>query len=254
MLKDIVEKRVEVTNNTLPKISFKVFRKVGRVFKAFVNMYLPFYGETSDIFFDKFELFGYLSAVLYEADEENEYCFGSGSSTLDRIDEFLVGIGEMDSTASSLLDDGREYFRFEKSFLSGIAFTELELLANMSRRSTDFRLMHYLLCKTLNRPLLSNVLELYGSFEMIFEIEDDMASYSEDLNAGTFNFYEGMKRLHCEKAPTATFRILQYYEEKLWKLVDALDYHDKQAFHNIFKWYRLEVPLPGRHPSAPLGW
>ena len=190
----------------LPVISEKAIAKSGRVLKAFSLLYLPFHGlEPADLF----EFYGpiaFVSASVYQADELNEDQRQEIPS-LNGLREFLRRSGFLDRRISNHLKDGEKYLNYERSCRASGPVSVQNVIDAMAWRSADFRILHCLLYKFLSKTYEGDVFSAFAAFEMMMEVDDDIASYSHDRRANTFNFVGALFSLRTDvNAFLETFR------------------------------------------------
>jgi hypothetical protein len=227
-------------------VSLRSLRKSGRVLYAFSQFYLPFYNcDLRILLFDHWDVFGCLSAGVYEVDEMIE----AGVPTADvfraltKLRHYLEGRVECDEYIRKRFDDARRYYSFEASLLQGTEpYSFDKLIAITEIRSFDFRILHRALTRLTGRAYDLRVFQWFQWFEMLMEIEDDLLSSSEDMDRGTYNIFCLAARLSGDSATTLVADLRRRIE---WHLEEcSRDFHETQraACSSIYATYRKIVP------------
>lgn len=176
-----------------PEISLNAVRKSGRVIYAFKEFYLPFYvADEGRLFMSDYDLFGGVSAAIYQIDDTVERDEGVGGealrSRLKAIGDYIFARIGQDSFISEKLEDAEQYYAFERMLkVGGSHFTLQDLARITSIRSFDFRILHRILLRILGVDK-ENAGAWLNHFEQLMEIEDDLSSIEEDLSGRSFNF------------------------------------------------------------------
>lgn len=171
-----------------PLVSAKAIEKSGRVLKAISLLYLPFHGLKPSELFDFYGPIAFVSSAIYQSDELNERDKIITIPVLETIREYLTGRGFLDERILRYLQDGERYLAYERHFRRTASLNPEEIFSIMRWRSFDFRILHCLLHRFIGKPYAPEVFNVYEAFEILMEIDDDIGSYEDDLNVGTFNF------------------------------------------------------------------
>lgn len=229
-------------------VSLQSVRKSGRVLYAFSQFYLPFYNcDLRILLFDHCDVFGCLSAGVYEVDEMIE----AGLPTEDvfrglaKLRDYLEGRVECDRYILERFDDARRYYSFEASLLRGTAaYSFDDLIAITEIRSFDFRILHRALTHLTGRAYDHRVFLWFQWFEMLMEIEDDLRSAAEDMDLGTYNIFCLAVRLARESAPTLVEDLRRRIERNLEKCSREFPEPQSAACSSVYATYRKIVPRP----------
>jgi len=208
---------ITVFNDLQPIISLKALEKSGRVLKAFSLIYLPFHGLPLEELFEYYGTFAFVSASIYQVDELNERGEEKSTPPLDEIRTFLLRRGLLDDSTAEHLNEGELYLAFERRLRRESPQDLEEIVTAMKRSSSDFRLLHCLLHRFLEKPYCASVFDAFASLEMLMEMDDDISSYEEDVAGNTFNFLRGLKLLRLsnvrETAESLRSRVICQIEE-----------------------------------------
>lgn len=226
-------------------ISYGHLTKAGRVLKAFAFMYLPFYGLSTEFLFDNFGIFSYLSAFMYRVDILNENGDPSSHCGLDSLKTFLHARALLDERIAHYLEEIHAYLHFERRCqLSHCSFTREQLQKMIFVKSHDFRILHAVCLNIVHEDFDPVVEKMYRNFEMLFEIEDDLSTYQEDVHARVFNAYGLLVRIKGPRAKEDMASILHRAKREMWKAHAYLDWSYRSRFLAIYEWYRAHVPSP----------
>src|SRR6266436_1426022 len=186
-------------------VSIHSIRKSGRVLYAFTQFYLPFYDrDLGFLFLDQYDLFGGLSATIYEIDEMIEAGVNVevALSGLDQLLNYLESRIHSDVYIRERFDDARRYYRFEANLLQGaVDYSFADLAALTEIRSFDFRLMHRVLAQLSGQEDTDRIFAWFYWFEMLMELEDDLLSAQKDMDRGTYNIFSLATRISSVAAP-----------------------------------------------------
>jgi hypothetical protein len=213
---------------------------------AFSSFYLPVYDLPIDFMFSRYDVFGYLSAAIYEIDEQVEVGTSpqKASDQLDELARYLAERIRIDSKIKSLFEDAKEYYRFEHRVLGRDAFGFSDVIANAARRSFDFRLMHRALVQLKAWDYEEILFDWFCQFEMRMEVEDDVLSFDEDLTRSTFN----TACLAVRVAGRAAASLVESYREKLDDGIELglkpLSELHRRRCRAVLSRYREIVPRP----------
>ena len=227
-------------------LSAEAVRKSGRVLFAFSSFYLPAYDLPADFMFSRYDVFGYLSAAIYEIDEQVEVgaSYHKAANQLDTLAGYLAERIRIDAKIESLFEDAKEYYRFEDRVLGRDAFDFSDVIANASRRSFDFRLMHRALVQLKAWDYDELLFDWFRKFEMKMEVEDDLQSFDEDLTRGTFNTACLVARVAGGSAPALVEAYREELDEGIEKGLRTLSEAQKQRCGGVLSRYREIVPRP----------
>jgi hypothetical protein len=173
------------------ELCMKACGKSGRVLYAFSEFYLYFYGIAPTVLFEYFPVFGCISVAVYCVDESLEQEPGrtKGIDVKD-LEQLVAKRIDVNHHINDLFRDAREYCSFEQVARAGRAEYAVEAVQRISEiRSVDFRLMHHALLQILRIAYDEEVFEWFRAFEVLMEIEDDLASVEEDELSGGYNYY-----------------------------------------------------------------
>jgi hypothetical protein len=229
-------------------VSLHSIRKSGRVLYAFTQFYLPFYNcDLKFLLFEHYDVFGCLSAAIYEIDEMIEAGVPPEDALrgLDQILDYLKSHIDCDDYIQKRIEDANRYYNFEASLLSGIAkygFADLVSLTKI--RSFDFRLMHRALAKLSGHPYHSRTFLWFSWFEMLMELEDDLLSASEDMDRGTYNVYCLATHVSSEAAPVFIEVFRCHIERNLENCSRAFSEQQMIICKQTLSAYRQIVPRP----------
>jgi len=226
--------------------SAEAIRKSGRVLYAFSSFYLPLYGLEIDFMFGRYDVFGYLSAVIYEIDEHVEAGSSpqSASGQLDKLAASLADKILIDTQVASLFEDAKEYYRFEHEVLRGHRYDLSDVMATAERRSFDFRLMHRALAQLTPGRYDEQLFAWLRKFEIRMEVEDDILSFDEDMRRGTFN----AACLAVKVAGDSANQVVEEYRQVLERGIEAglseLGAIQQERCRLVLSRYRGIVPRP----------
>jgi hypothetical protein len=171
-------------------ISATAVAKSGRALCAFAHFYLPFYGFQPEDIFWRFDPFAWIASVVYDIDGQIEVGLPP-EDVLWRLDDLAAYVSAratLDGSIVELFEHARRYYRFEHFAAQHHArYSFDDLVQIVSIRSFDFRIMHRVLAQQSTVGYRAPLFKWFRAFEMLMEIEDDMASVDEDRERRTFN-------------------------------------------------------------------
>jgi hypothetical protein len=227
-------------------VSLQSVRKSGRVLYALSQFYLPFYNcDLRTLLFDHYDVFGCVSAAIYEIDEIIE-AGTSPEEAFRKLDQLLKYLGskiECDQYILDRFEDARRYYQFEANLLRGRAvFSLADLTALTEIRSFDFRLMHRALIQLISLQYDQQVFSWFRWFEILMEVEDDLLSAQDDMDRGTYNVFCLTKRNSPEAASSFVEDYRCQIEQNLISCATMFPEHQKLACDAVFSTYRQIVP------------
>jgi hypothetical protein len=225
-------------------LCMKAVDKSGRVLYAFTEFYLYFYGIGPEFLFENFGAFGCLSIAVYCVDEsvEQEGKVKKGI-ILDHLEELVSKTMSVNDHVSGLLRDAREYCSFERAARAGEAVYDLDDVLRISKiRSVDFRLMHHALIQIRTIPYDEEVFEWFSAFEMLMEIEDDLASVKEDGLSGGYNYYCFARNVAGTNAAAGFEALRSSLESRLLTIGSSLASRGYPRCLQVVERYRKIVP------------
>jgi len=228
-------------------VSLHSVRKSGRVLYALSQFYLPFYNcDLRTLLFDHYEVFGCLSAGIYDVDEmiEGGVTKDDAFQRLAMLFDYLNAQLECDDFIRDRFEDARRYYAFEEQLLRGTAVYTFDDLANISAiRSFDFRIMHRALTQLIGIEPDARTFSWFRWFEMLMEVEDDLLSATEDRNRGTYNILSLATRLSLEDG----IRFVEEFRHQIERNLHAFSLsfsHETEKASSILVRYRMIVPRP----------
>lgn len=236
---------ISIADKYRDAISEIAVAKSGRVLYAFAHFYFPFYQyKPSDIFW-KYTPFAWISAYVYDVDEEIEQ--GSSlSSALQRLQQlraYLQKYTAIDPAIEQLFENAAFYYQFEQELLQRKARFSLDDLYRITEvRSFDFRLMHRTLAQLSGIGYREPIFEWFRALEVLMEIEDDMLSVEEDYYRNTFNFVCLANQCAGSEGIQFVEQARQLNEERLVVVKSTLPEEDRYLCDSVLKAYREVVP------------
>ncbi|TAN70921.1 MAG: hypothetical protein EPN17_03265 [Methylobacter sp.] len=200
----------------IPVMSFHSLKKAMRIIQEMLLYYFPLHELGIEDFFRLMPLLIFAEATAYQTDEEYEIQLTSPlltSTRLDILKRILSQASVYDEQLETELQRGIQYWQMERALLSNVTFTEADIIESTRLKCCDYRYLHRLLFRLLNKPYDEELLELSWLVEQIGEIEDDLLQYEDDLKRNVYNTYDLFVRLYAENAPQR----LQAYLDKLNK-------------------------------------
>lgn len=229
-------------------VSLRSIRKSGRILYALSQFYLPFHNcDLRVLLFDHFDVFGCISAGVYEVDEmiEAGASIGEAFQKLAKLQEYLGERVACDEYMLARFEDARRYYSFEEGLLRGtVSFSFDYITAITEIRSFDFRIMHRALLQLAGRTCDDHVFSWFRWFEMLMELEDDLLSATEDMDRGTYNAFCLAVRLSPEAAPTLIEDFRATIERSLESCLRDLPEPQRDAGRSVLATYRNIVPRP----------
>ncbi|MGR9014123.1 MAG: hypothetical protein ACU83U_10810, partial [Gammaproteobacteria bacterium] len=187
-----------------PVMSFHSLKKAMRVIQEMSLYYFPLHELGMEDFFQLMPMLIFAEATAYQTDEEYEIQLNSplsASPKLEIIKRVLNQASLYDEQLDTELQRGIAYWQMERGLLSGSTFTEADIIENTRFKCCDYRFLHRLLFRVLNKPYDDELLELSWLVEQIGEIEDDLLQYEDDLSKGVYNSYALFVQLYADQAP-----------------------------------------------------
>ncbi|NER36425.1 MAG: hypothetical protein F6J93_20985 [Oscillatoria sp. SIO1A7] len=225
--------------------------------REFVLYYFPLYNLPMSDFFKFSPILGFIEALVYETDEEVEQLQHSGYEPdmpspwfakqkiiLEVLDEKNLRHFKVESYLNKL----GEYFELESQLLRAKHVTHTLITQAAELRSSDYRVLHCTLLKMLglnyNQEELNEELSLMWPLEVLNDMEDDLMSYKEDVEAKHYNTYRMFVKVYGEKAAYYLKQDLYYYEHLFHQQLDQLSEVRKARFRKAWDAYRLDHPVP----------
>lgn len=225
-------------------VSARSISKSGRVLYAFSQFYIPFYRLNIRSLFDHYDIFGCVSAGVYEVDETieaghpNEQAWAKLSVLEDYIRQRL----RPDSQVLQLFRDAREYYVFESRLRRAFDFSFEDLVAMTAKRSFDFRLMHRALAQLCVGHQDEAVFSWFQFFEILMEVEDDLVSAELDSAKKTFNILSLARCIAADEASRLVSKYRASAEDKLSSFLPLLSPVQQEAARLVLASYRSIVP------------
>lgn len=197
----------------IPMMSFYSLKKAMPIIEEMLLYYFPLHDLDGEDFFRLIPMLMFAEASAYQSDEEFEIQLSSSltSSRLSVFNRILNHASLHDEQLDIEAQRGLRYWKMERKLLSGASFTEDDIIESTRLKCCDYRYLHRLLFRLLNKPYDEELLELSWLVEQIGEIEDDLLQYEDDLKRNVYNTYDLFVRLYAENAPQR----LQAYLDKL---------------------------------------
>jgi len=187
----------------IPTVSYYSLKKSMRVIQDMVLYYFPLHNLEFKDCFRLLPMLIFAEATAYQNDEEYEAnlvdpkCFSPSLNTLVRI---LEQASLYDEQLSTELQRGIKYWQMERKLCSDSSFTEADIVENTRFKCCDYRFLHRLMFRLLNKPYDEELLDLSWVVEQIGEIEDDLLQYSENVVDNVYNTYHLYVRLYGDNA------------------------------------------------------
>jgi hypothetical protein len=235
------EQNIELTS------SIGAIRKSGRVIYAFLEFYLPFYNlNPRFVFLENYDLFGGLSAAIYDLDEDVERFAHDEedhiNEKLDRIESYIIARIGRDQYIHERLREAREYYNFENKLKLRRNFYSLDDLARVTEiRSFDFRILHRIVSKTEEESAIGWPFTWLRSLEILMELEDDLFSIETDVERRSFNF-PGLAMRTSHDAGISFYKAFRNQNlTELQKFAASLSTQQKDICDRVFGAYRSVV-------------
>jgi hypothetical protein len=187
-----------------PAVSYHALKKAMRVIQEMVLYYFPLHDLDPKDFFRVMPTLIFTEALIYQDDEEYEAGMEdplAASPRLELLKRILGQAGIYDEALAAELQRGIDYWRLERAICSGASFTETDISAATRFKCCDYRFLHRLLFRLLDKPYDEELLDLSWLVEQTGEIEDDLAQYAEDVENDVYNTYRMFVRLYGTDAP-----------------------------------------------------
>jgi hypothetical protein len=238
-------------------VSAVAVAKSGPVLYLFRHLYLPFYGKDDRFLVRHYAVFGWLSAFVYDADEQIEAgeAVPEALSRLDELAAYLSSFVPLDPPLLELFDDARRYYRFEHEVTRHGGTYSLDDLVRMTRiRSFDFRLLHRALAHLAGVPCREELFAWFEAFEMMVEVEDDLCSVEEDFRRETFNAACLAERRAPGEGLAFVDHLRRDIEAELGRRAESLTGPDRRQAAAALAFYRevsVRPEIPASLPGAP---
>lgn len=236
-------------------VSATAIAKSGRVLYAFAHFYFPFYGREPRDLFWQYEPFAWISAFVYDVDEEIERG-RPPEETLCRLDDLSMYLSSrivIDPKVMDLFNDARRYYCFEYDVTRRAADYSLDDLVQMtSVRSFDFRLLHRVLAQRSGAGYREELFDWFRALEMLMEIEDDIVSVKEDGRRQTFNVVCLAIRRAPDTAAAFVEQLRRRVEDTLLLRRERLSHADRDLCARTLESYREVVRRPVFSEQEPM--
>lgn len=238
-------------------ISYQSMRRSSRVLREFVLYYFPIYNLSINDFFRFYPILGFIEALVYQTDDEVEKIQSEGYHKLQnspwhsKQEIILAVLKEFNLKHFKVefyLNQMGEYFDLETQLLATPQLTHTMVRKAAELRSSDYRILHCTLRQMLGlnyqQEELNEELKLMWPLEVLNDIEDDIASYKEDVAAKQYNTYRMFVKLYGESAPYYLKRELDYYENLFHSQLTQFSDLNREVFTRPWNAYRLDHPVP----------
>ncbi|MBN2531106.1 MAG: hypothetical protein JXR76_32270 [Deltaproteobacteria bacterium] len=191
---------------TSPILSYNGLKRSHRAIVNLHDFYFPLYNLDSDFLVRNYPILVFTEGFVYELDRLTEAAQDAGNIS----DDIYAICAPVQATLESqdLWDDKIEaelrnlvrYFQLETRIMLEGGATLEDLIAINGVRSSDIRMLHRILCRMATIPYDERVFEAVHPMEMVFEIEDDIGSFEEDVQGGRFNTLAILKNIFGDDA------------------------------------------------------
>ncbi len=234
----------------IPVISYDSLKRSSRIVKVFAMFYCPIQGIDVDRILDILPIMNYCAGVVYELDSMSEAAQDSGQvdkrlqSKYALLKEVLQEERLFDATVDNEIDRLRSYFQKESDILSNDHPSTEDLIEVLELRSSDSRLLHRLLFKSLGRPYDEILFRLFFPLEVIEEINDDLRQYHDDVADNRFNTVRILSKIFGKEADGRVLELLQHYEKKLLDDLNTVEEEQRKFYLGLYETFRDFRPNP----------
>ena len=237
--------------NIQPYISYKGMQKSARILRDFTTFYFPLHGLCDQDFFTYYPLLGFVEALIYQADQDLE---------AGKVDEkpytrnkniilsLLKEIDCYDPLIERELDNGEEYVDLESKMMYSGKFSYEDIIKAVKLRPFDFRVLHCILFRMMNKPFDEKILALIWPVETIADIEDDIYQYPEDVENNHYNTYRMFVKLYGKDAPNRLQKELDYFSDIFRGKLSQYQESEQRRYLDIFSLFRERMPSPSIPP------
>lgn len=237
--------------NATKKISWESFTRARGNIEYFVTTYFPVYGLSAEDFLSLMPPLIFIESYVYYADTIIEgrqktgprQAINAAKNTAKELENFLEAQGLDTLDAKNEIGNLAEYFTIETNLLSGKYSDEL-FKKMLILRSSDFRLLHFVLLKLKNIEPRKDVFEALRHFELLVETEEDVAQYEDDASKKSFNSIAVMHRTTQEpdKAERSIRFFLRQTERRFLAAACATAAPYEERLKKMFHDYRKCTP------------
>ncbi|MGH8531309.1 MAG: hypothetical protein ACREV1_00935 [Gammaproteobacteria bacterium] len=217
------------------------------------DYYFPLYDLTSKDFFTCYPVMSYFSALVYEADETIEASQKGNSKNTsvecclpikNVAEDLFKHIGILTLEIERELNLATEYVLLEDKMVCEGKITHADLRRAMELRSFDLRVLHRAFLLMLGRTIEKKIFDAVHAFEVLAEIEDDLAQYHEDVEENKFNTYRALVNLYRTEAPLKLKEDLGYYRNMFEQRLSQLPANSQDRIARVYEVFRRDFPSP----------
>lgn len=210
-----------------PTISYRELVKGGRLLSAYPPGCWRALGISRQDMYRVQPLLLYFAALVYKGDLAYEEAQRRGSCEVsaalfkEELERLFRGHGLYDDTIKEGLDDMERYGVLESRIVLRQVPLTPDLLRTACRlRSSDAVMLIRVLAK-LAETDCEGLLTLLRPWLVLWELDDDLVSYTSDVAEGTFNILDLHVRLHGPES--ASQRLQEFQTSLLAEMFDAMD-------------------------------
>lgn len=189
-----------------PLISLHALTRARTTVEDFSLSYLPLHGQEPHAGLLRYlDVLVFVSAALYELDEQNERLCASGPALGELagcavLKDALRERGLLNAPTERELEDGASYWALERRLCSALArcesISETDVARAHACKSFDYRVLHHVLLQLLRVEPDEPLLAFLRLDERLVDIGDDLTDYEDDVCANSFNLLRGLVSLH----------------------------------------------------------
>mmetsp|Transcript_38066 Transcript_38066/g.84775 ORF Transcript_38066/g.84775 Transcript_38066/m.84775 type:complete len:281 (+) Transcript_38066:50-892(+) len=224
-------------------VSFKALKRARTTLEDFCCSYFPYHGlHSSTDLFRFLDVLVWLEASIYQLDELNESLASQGIQACERmliaesvIPAVLSSEGLLDPRIQHELDEGDKYWHMERKLCASMQragcakreggsadFSLSDVLLTHEAKSFDYRLLHLVLHRLLQRPYHEALLSFLHVDELLVDIGDDLTDYEDDVEANSFNILRAYVHLFGRGAEIKLIERISDLERQHRQLLAAL--------------------------------
>lgn len=175
-------------------------RKAAEVVSDIIECFAPLHDIKPQDWISLAPILLTVESVIYQLDgwvEQQAIDIEAANELVQRVlQRYWLEHGVYDDRIGLEFSTAINYWQVESKLLQGGQVDEHDVRAILYWKSFDFRLLNLILFRFTGRPYDELLLELWRIVESIFEIEDDIKDYSEDLASGDMNLLALMISLY----------------------------------------------------------
>ena len=211
-------------------VSFRALNRARTTLDDFVKSYFPLHSLSPTAFFQWLPIFTFVEATIYRLDELNEDQALRGLRSpppafKDAWEELLGVLDEqdlLDARIRSELEHGRKYWERERNVCAclldgkaaGTCISADMVHATSMDKSFDYRVLHLILFRLLEKPYDEPLLALLRVNEHLVDMADDLFDYEGDVGRNAFNILRVYVAMYGKDAPEHLVERISSFEAR----------------------------------------